>query len=301
MHLLVTGGAGFIGSHLVDRLVAEGHEVDVVDDLSTGHLSNLAAARRTPDGVLRVHTVDVQADEFAALVALRRPEVIVHLAARDGARVAERAAVSVGGIAAVLEAARTSEVGKVVAIASAHVYGPATARDLPLREKHPHGPTTVAGVLGVQQLSWLGLYRHVHQLEYTALIVASVYGPRASRGVVAELSAALDADGVMVVTEGGRQVRDLIYVDDVVDALVRATVRGSGVAMNVASGVAVPVRALAEQLAAARNLAPQMVTGPRPIGDPDRLVLDPGRARIHLGWEPFTPLAEGLRLLRPAN
>jgi UDP-glucose 4-epimerase len=282
---------------LVERLVAEGHEVDVVDDLSTGHLSNLAAARRQREGTLRVHTVDVQVEQFATLVALRRPAVIVHLAARDRAPVAERAAVATGGTASVLEAARTAGVGKVVLTASAHVYGPATARDLPLREKHPHGPTTVAGVLGVQQLSWLSLYRHVHQLEYTALILASVYGARSAYGLVSELSNSLEREGRMVVTDGGRQVRDLIYIDDVVDALVRATTRGSGVAMNVASGQPVSVRSLAEQIAALKGVAAPMVNGLRPIGDPDRLVLDPGRARIHLGWEPFTPLAEGLRYL----
>jgi UDP-glucose 4-epimerase len=295
VRLLVTGGAGFIGSHLVDRLVAEGHEIDVVDDLSTGRLGNLAEARRDSTGSLRVHTQDVRAEEFAALLLLRQPEAVVHLASRDDAPPAMRAAVCVGGIAAVLEAARVARVDKVVTLVSGHVYGPAAARDLPLREKHAHAPTTVAGLLAQSVLGWVSAYRNVHQLDHTTLIVPSVYGNRAERGIVADLRRSLAADGRVRLTDGGRAVRDLIHIDDVVDAIVRALDRGSGVAMNIASGKGVAVRSVAEKLSVAAGIEALVESIPGEAGDIDRLVLDPGRARIHLGWAPFTDLDDGLR------
>ena len=248
-----------------------------------------------------MHTTDVRSVEFGPLVALRRPEVIIHLAAVATGSVSEQVLVGVGGTAAVLEAARAAGVAKVVAAVSAHVYGPASARDIPLREKHPHDPTTVAGLIADNVLGWLAMYRQLHQLEYTSLVLPSVYGPRATSGLVAELLSAVRADGRVNLAGGGRQWRDLIHVDDVVDALVRAIGKGSGVAMNISSGQPVAVRVLAEQLATLCGVAISASQGARPDGDPDRLVLDPGRARIHLGWEPFTPLVDGLgRLVRGA-
>lgn len=298
MNVFVTGGAGAIGSALCERLLIDGHHVTVVDDLSGGRLANLADARRDADGRLSVHTLDVRVPELAVLVGRVEPEVIVHLAdAPGGAPLADRVSVSAGSLASVLTVAASRGVSKVVTVESAHVYGSVASRDQPVRERQPYHPVTAAGLMSASALSWLAAYREQQQLEYTALVVPSVYGPRCEHGVVADMIRSARDRGRIVLHGDGRQVRDLIHVDDVVDALARAVSKGSGVPVNIGTGVGTAVRQLATMVA--EHIGDEIVIehGPRQLGDPERLVLDPGRARIHLGWEPFTSLAVGLSAL----
>lgn len=299
MKFLVVGGAGFVGSHLVDRLIAEGHTVDVVDDLSTGSLGNLADARAR-QAPLTVHHLDVASAAFGELVALRRPEVIVHLAAlAPGVRGSRVGGPTITGVLAVLDAARQNGVSKVVVtVPAGELYGDVAARDLPAKEGREWSPIGVRGVMARAVVDLLGVYRASDAVEFTVLALANVYGERQrpDDGVVAAFRAALAADEAPVLHGDGRQTRDFVFIDDTVDALVRAATRGSGLVVNVGTGVQTSIRDLWAAVSRGRGLAP--VSGPRRPDDLARFAVSPVRARIHLAWSPWTDLTQGLRALR---
>jgi NDP-sugar pyrophosphorylase family protein/nucleoside-diphosphate-sugar epimerase len=299
--LVVVGGAGFIGSHLVERLLADGAAVDVVDDLSTGSLAALGEARataRAAGGELHIQTLDACSAEFADLIALRRPSTIYHLALLPGHDAPPREqGRGFTSMLAVLEAARTAGVEKViVALPATALYGHPSGRDLPLKE----GTLRARGVRGVVATAIVDLltaYREQFAVEFTALALTSVYGPgqQAGRGVVAAALAAAETGAPFAVTGDGRQTRDFVYVDDVVDALARAGRRGSGLVVNVGTGVQTSLRELWAHVAPD---GPPTAAAP---GRPDelaRFAVSPVRARIHLGWAPWTSLADGLAVLR---
>jgi UDP-glucose 4-epimerase len=300
--VLVIGGAGFVGSHLVDRLIAEGGSVDVVDDLSTGSLANLADARteaaRLDASELHIHTLDACSVDLATMIAMRRPREIYHLALlprHDASPVAlGRSFTSMLGV---LDAARRSGVTKViVALPATAIYGHPSARQLPVKE----GPLTPLGVRGVVAkaiVDLLSAFREDSGIEFTALALASVYGPRQrpDAGAVASMVAAAAHGRAAEVTGDGRQTRDFVYVDDVVDALVRAGHRGSGLVVNIGTGVQTSVRDL-WALVSPDGPPPTFVAARS--DDLDRFAVSPVRARIHLGWSPWTTLAEGLDALR---
>jgi UDP-glucose 4-epimerase len=293
---LVTGGAGFIGSTLVDRLLAEGHAVDVVDDLSKGRLANLSEARADRSAELKIHQVDIRSPEVAELIGRRRPEVVFHLAAASERDPADDAFVNIVGSVYVLEGARLAGARKIVFAAGASVYGEPDPDAIPVKESHPQNPISAHGVAKKVVVDYLRMYRERHGLEFTALALATVYGPRqASTGVVSAFAEAL-LNGLPVVVRGdGSQTRDFVFVDDVVDALVRAADRGTGLLLNVGRGIETPVRHVLETMAEAAgvdDVKPQ--TGERHPDEVDRMALDPGRAKIHLGWEPWTSLEQGI-------
>jgi len=304
---LVTGGAGFIGSTLVDRLLAEGHAVDVIDDLSMGSLANLAEARaqvrgRTHD--LTFHQIDIKEPDVAGLIARRRPEVIFHMAAQIDVRVSVSrpvfdAQVNLIGTLNVLEGARQGGTRKVVfASSGGTIYGDVAPGDLPARESLPLNPASPYGVSKKAAGDYLRVYRELHSIEYTALALANVYGPRqdphGEAGVVAIFAGRLLAGEPCTIFGDGGQTRDFVFVDDVVDAFVRAAERGGGLLLNVGTGVETSVvdlhRVMAD--AAGKPDAPVDFVAERP-GELARSALDPSRARIHLGWEPWTSLGEG--------
>jgi UDP-glucose 4-epimerase len=295
---LVVGGAGFIGSHLTERLLAERQAVDVVDDLSSGSLANLADARAA-DGELKIHTLDAAAPEFTALVAMREPDVIYHLGLLPPAEPAEHtAARSLASLMSVLEAARQHGSTKVVvALSAVCLYGDVAAKDQPVKEGQPWAPVGVRGVVTRAIADLLAVYRETHSVEYTALAVSNVYGPRQrpEAGVVAAFAQALHDRVTPMMHGDGRQTRDFLYIDDTVDALVRAAQRGSGLVVNVGSGVATSMRDLWALMAGPDGRQP--APSPRRVNDVSRFVLAPTRARIHLAWAPWTDLATGLRQL----
>ncbi|HEX2047733.1 MAG TPA: NAD-dependent epimerase/dehydratase family protein [Acidimicrobiales bacterium] len=301
MRALVTGGAGFIGSTLVDRLLAEGHTVDVVDDLSSGSLANLADARASSDHGMRFHRLDVRDPAIVELVAHRRPEVIFHLAAQADVRVSvERPAfdadVNVIGTIQVLEGARTAGTRKVVFAASGGtLYG--EPDKLPVPESAPQRPLSPYGVSKKAAGDYLAAYRELHGIEFTALALANVYGPRqdphGEAGVVAIFAGRLLAGEPCTIFGDGEQTRDFVYVDDVVDAFARAAHKGSGLLMNIGTGMETSVNRLYATMAAAAGTdAPAVYTAPRP-GELARSSLDSSRAAIHLGWKPWTTLEVG--------
>jgi UDP-glucose 4-epimerase len=300
---LVTGGAGFIGSTLVDRLLAEGHSVDVVDDLSTGSLANLTDARSNPDHDFRFHRVDIRSDQLPDLVARRRPEVVYHLAAQADVRVSVArplfdAEVNVLGSLNVLEAARAAGARKVVfASSGGTIYGDPDPADLPVRESHPQQPLSPYGVAKKAVGDYLAAYRELHALEFTALALANVYGPRqdphGEAGVVAIFAGKLLAGERCTIYGDGRQTRDFVYVDDVVDAFARAADRGGGLLLNIGTGRETSVNDLYATMAEAAGVDAAPAYGPARIGELARSALDPGRAALHLGWAPWTTLSEG--------
>lgn len=299
--VLVIGGAGFIGSHLVERLLAAAASVDVIDDLSTGSLANLASARETArinGGDLRIHTLDASAPELASLVSLRRPQHIFHLAVLPPGRVeATDLARSFTSTLNVLEAARQASVRKVVVLLPATaMHGNPSSRDLPAKE----GEIVARGVRGVVAkaiVDLLDLYRERHDIEFTALAAGSVYGPRQHprRGVVAAVVDAAGRGEPARLTGDGRQTRDFVFVDDVVDALIRTRSRGSGLVVNIGTGVQTSLRDLVAAVAKAGPAPTFVAARPDELG---RFSLSPVRARIHLGWAPWTSLPDGIAATR---
>lgn len=296
--VMVVGGAGFVGSHLAERLVLESHEIDVVDDLSSGALANLAGAR-TATGRFKFQNIAVESTEFAELVSLRRPEVIVNLAAFSPASChLQGALASLRGVTAVLEAARLSGVSKVITmVPAALLYGEVSARDTPIKEGHLSEARTSEEVLTRAAADMHVVYRDRHGVEFTVIAVANVYGPRqrAADGVVASFAEALSAGRAPIVHGTGKQTRDFVHVDDVVDALVRSIDRAGGLIVNVGTGVSTSIAELWEIMGGASSPAPRSASQ-RP-NDLARLALSPTRARIQLGWSPFTPLRDGLSRL----
>ena len=303
MRALVTGGAGFIGSTLVDRLLAEGHAVDVIDDLSTGSLGNLSEARSDPSADFTFHRLDIRADSVVDLIERRRPQVVFHLAAQADVRVSvERpvfdAEVNILGTLHVLEGARRAGAQKVVFAASGGtLYGEVDPSDLPVRESHPHMPLSPYGVSKKAAIDYLIAYRELHEVEFTALALANVYGPRqdphGEAGVVAIFAGRLLSGERCTVFGDGSQTRDFVYVDDVVDAFARSAERGGGLVINVGTGTETSVNQLYGTMAAAAGVEQPPVHAPARPGELMRSALDPGRASIHLGWKPWTTLEEG--------
>ena len=295
MRSLVVGGAGFVGSHVVDRLLAEGHTVDVVDDLSTGSLSNLATARAEHVGSLKFHNVDVRQPELTDLLGRLRPEVAVHVALPSSGSPARVLSTALGGTANLLEAAVAAGTTKVVVgLDAIAYYGAVPLRELPIKEGTLGTPGSSATIAQRAVADLLALYRERHALEYTALALANVYGTRQrpDGGVVAAFVAARQAGRPAEIQGTGRQTRDFVAVDDAVDALVRATTRGTGLVVNVGTGVQTTIAALHQQVLG----VPLEAAGRAPAreGDVERFALSPVRARIHLAWAPWTDLATGI-------
>lgn len=295
--IAIVGGAGFIGSHLVDRLLVDGHRVRVADDLSTGSLANLAEARQA-DGDLTFDHLDIAAPEGAAWLARHRPEVIVHLAAvpRRVKRSTDYADAWARTLAIIDAARRTTAPKVVVAVPASAISGRPRAKDLPLKEGDPE-PRGATGVLSRTVIDTLEHARARHAVEFTVLALGSVYGPRqrSGDGVVAAFAEAAATGRAPTITGDGKQSRDLIHVDDVAEALAAATGRGDGLVINVGTGQATRVTDLWEMVAPD---GPDPVVAPARPDELARLALSTARARIHLDWSPFTPLSEGLdRLL----
>ena len=304
MRTLVTGGAGFIGSNLVDRLVADGHEVVVVDDLSTGRLDNLAEAL----GSGRVHhaEVDVAGPELAAVVADARPEAVFHLAAqidvrRSVADPAFDASVNVVGTVRLARAALDAGCRRLVfASSGGTVYGEPDPTDLPVSERHPYLPTNPYGVAKRAAEDYLDSFAALFGLEPVSLRLSNVYGPRQNphgeAGVVAIFCNRLLGDQPVTVYGDGRQTRDYVHVDDVVAAFVAAAARprAARARVNIGTAVETSVLELYDALRQVAGFGPEPTFAPPRQGELSRIALDPGEAGRVLGWRPAIGLRDGL-------
>jgi len=303
MRTLVTGGAGFIGSNLVDALLTRGDEVTVLDNLSTGRRVNL-------DGALangaRLGEVDVRDDAgVGALFADARPELVFHLAAQIDVRKSVEdpyfdAAVNVGGTANVLEAARATGVGRVIFISTGGaLYGEGADKQLPLPESTPIAPLSGYGQSKYAAEGYLGLFERLHGLSGMSLRLGNVYGPRqdplGEAGVVAIFCGLLKNGGRPTVYGDGTQTRDYIYVGDVVSAALAAGATRLGGAVNIGTGREASVLDLVEILAGIEgreDFAPEFA--PERAGEVQRISLDAALAERELGWTPRTTLEQGL-------
>ncbi|HZA00425.1 MAG TPA: GDP-mannose 4,6-dehydratase [Acidimicrobiales bacterium] len=307
MRTLVTGGAGFIGSTLVDRLLAEGHEVDVLDDLSSGSLANLGdarAARADRPNRLTFHQIDIRDPQIVDLIGRREPEVVFHLAAQIDVRASVArptfdAETNVIGTINVLEGARVAGSRKIVfASSGGAIYGEPAPDELPCKESHPQLPGSPYGVSKKVAFDYLNVYRELHGIEFTALALANVYGPRqdphGEAGVVAIFADRLLADEACTIYGDGEQTRDYVYADDAVDAFVRAMSKGGGLLLNVGTGIETSVNQLYATMAGAAGVDRPAAYAPLRAGEVLRSALDPGRTAIHLGWKPWTGLSEGI-------
>jgi len=302
MQALVTGGAGFIGSTLVDRLLAEDWRVDVVDDLSTGSLANLGSARALPERRLSFHRLDLASPAVVDLITHRKPDVIFHLAAQMDVRVSVArpvfdATVNVIGSLNVFEGAVAAGVKKIVFAGSGGtLYG--TPKQVPTKESSAQHPESPYGVAKKAVGEYLYYYRQQRGLEYTVLALANVYGPRQNphgeAGVVAIFSNKLLDRERPVIFGDGAQTRDFVYVDDVVDGFVRAVEKGGGLTMNIGTGIETSVQDLYDLMAKLTGFRDSPEYAAARTGELERSAVDPGRAGMQLGWKPFTTLEEGL-------
>jgi UDP-glucose 4-epimerase len=301
---LVTGGAGFIGSNLVDRLLGEGWEVTVIDDLSTGKLHNLQAARRDPDLPLSFQRLDITSDSLERAVAKARPTVVMHLAAQVGvgrsmADPVRDALVNVVGTVNLLEACRLHDVEKVVVTTSgAAIYGDPDPQDLPTSEHHVGRPLSPHAASRQAAEHHLQAFASLYGLRWTSLALAEVYGPRQDAhdevGLVGMLAARMVEGRDVTIDGDGEQVRDLVFVADVVSALMAAIERGDGRRLGVGTGRPTTINALFRELAGVTGYAKHPSYAPPPLGVPRRVVLDAAAAGDALGWEPQTTLRDGL-------
>ena len=301
MRAFVTGGAGFIGSNLVDALVERGDHVEVLDDLSTGSTANLEGA--IARGAV-LHEADIRDGErLAGLVAAAAPDVIFHLAAQIDVRRAVAdpgfdAQVNVGGTINVLEAARRAGVRRVVnSSTGGAIYG--DAGTIPTPEDHLAAPMAPYGQSKLAAEGYLGLYGRLYGLSAASLRYANVYGPRqdphGEGGVVAIFCGKLAEGGTPVAFGDGRQTRDFIYVGDVVSANLAAAQSDWAGACNVGTGTETSVVELAAALRALGNGVPfELSYAPARTGEIVRSAVDPALAREVLGWRAEVALPEGL-------
>ncbi|WP_407335604.1 SDR family NAD(P)-dependent oxidoreductase [Dietzia kunjamensis] len=303
MRALVTGGAGFIGSTLVDRLLGEGHDVTVVDNLSRGRLENLAASREAGDR-FEFRELDLTDPAIEDVVAAARPEVIFHLAAQIDVRLSVEdpvhdAEVNVVGTVRLAEAARKVGVRRIVFTSSGgSIYGPVT--ELPVAETRPVDPLSPYAAGKVAGEIYLEMFSRLYGIEWAGVAPANVYGPRqdphGEAGVVAIFSQRLLAGQPTRVFGDGGNTRDYVFVDDVVDAFVRAAEvpAAAGLRFNVGTGVETTDRGLHTLVAEAAGAADDPEYAPARLGDVARSALDAERAAEVLGWTPQVTIREGV-------
>jgi UDP-glucose 4-epimerase len=295
MRVLVTGGAGFIGSHVVDRLLADGHHVDVIDNLSTGR-RQLVAANAT------LHVCDIRRAAMYTVLARARPEAVVHVAAqasvsRSVADPLFDASVNVLGTISLLAACQRWGVSRILYTSTGGAaYGETNV--LPTPEDHPMNAMSPYGVTKVAAERYLECWSGLTGVPTLTLRLANVYGPRQNplgeAGVIAIFTHRLLRGERCVINGDGEQTRDYVFVGDVAEAVVRGlgqpTARG---AVNVATGIETSVNTLHDRLARLIPSGPAIHAPAKP-GEQRRSVLDPTRAKMLLGWTPTTSLDAGL-------
>jgi UDP-glucose 4-epimerase len=305
MKTLVTGGAGFIGSNLVDALLQRGDEVTVLDDLSTGRKQNLdralaAGARLVEADIRDLATVEGLARE-------EEPEVVFHLAAQIDVRKsavepAFDASINVGGTANVLEACRIAGSRRLVFVSTGGaIYGEGAGKALPLDEASPVEPLSPYGQSKFAAEGYLALYERLHGLSGISLRLGNVYGPRqdplGEAGVIAIFCGRLREGERPTVFGDGKQTRDYIYVGDVVEAALVAAQSETSGPVNLGTAIETDVLELARLLGTLGgdgDFEPEFA--PARAAEVQRIAIDPGRAERELGWKAQTALEDGLRL-----
>ena len=293
MRAIVTGGAGFIGSHVVDALLARGDEVHVIDDLSSGSRDHV------PHGAA-LHELDIRGEALSSLAQELRPEVIFHLAAQAdvGTSVEQPtfdADVNVVGTIRVLEAARLVGARIVFSSTGGAIYGEC---ERPAREEDERRPLSPYATSKLSGEEYLATWNRLYGTSHVACRLANVYGPRQrpslEGGVVAIFLHRLHAGEDVEIFGDGNQTRDFVYVGDVAAALLAAACASGNGVVNVASGVETSVRELYELCVRVTGVEREPRFAPERPGDLRRSVLDPSRAGRDLGWQAKTTLEQGV-------
>lgn len=299
---LVTGGAGFVGSHLVEALLERGDEVLVVDDLSTGKRANLP-------GEVRLAELDiVDADALRSAAEGFGPERILHIAGQADARKAitdpgHDARVNVIGTVNVLEAARTHEASLVFTSTGGVSYGEGENRPLPFKETDETRPETAYGVSKLSGEKYVAFYRLLHGVPAVSLRLGNVYGPRqdphGEAGVVAIFCGRLLAGEPPLVFGDGRQTRDYVFIDDIVAGILaaeRGVLEGAATrdVYNIGTGVETTVLQIAAGLSRASGIDAEPEFRPHRQGEIQRVAIDPAAAAEDLGWRAEADLDEAL-------
>lgn len=297
MKILVTGGAGFIGSHVVDAYLAEGHEVRVIDNLATGRRANVPAGAR-------LHEVDIHSRETAAIFAEFQPDVVNHLAAQASVKVSTTdpvhdLEVNGGGTAKVARLCVEHGVRKLIyASTGGALYGDPdfvpVPETHPIRALSPYGTSKRVGELYIE------LYNRTAGLDYTILRYANAYGPRqdphGEAGVIAIFTGLMLAGETCTIDGDGEQQKDYVYVGDIARANLAALTMGNGQAINIGTGKGTSVNQIFNALAAATGNAQPARYGPPRPGDVRNIWLDSSLAGQLLGWKHEVGIGEGIRL-----
>jgi len=295
--VLVTGGAGFIGSHVVDRCLDAGHQVAVVDDLSSGRREHVSPAAS-------FHAVDIRSSGLGEVFRVEAPEAVIHLAAQAsvGRSVAEPrldAEINVVGSVNLLECSRRGAVRRMVYVSTGGAgYGDTEV--IPTPEDHPSRPISPYGVSKVAAEIYLACWEALYGLSGIVLRLANIYGPRQSphgeAGVVAIFTERLLRGEPCVINGDGLQSRDFVYVGDVAEAALLALEKPAVTGpVNIGTGVETSIVTLFERLRTAAGGRGEARHAPAKPGEQRRSLLDPARARGLLGWFPRVTLDEGLR------
>ncbi len=301
--VVVTGGAGFIGSHLVDRLLDVGFRVTVVDDFSTGSMSNLGKASKF-GSQLEIVRQDIAGTEMLDEMETISPKYVFHLAAQSAVRRSISdpmfdARINLLGSLNIIEASRRTGVERILYAASGGtLYGEPDPSLLPLTELTIHQPLSNYGVSKKAVLDYLGAYRIMYGLDYVALALANVYGPRqdphGESGVVSIFAGNLLSGQSCVIFGDGNQTRDFVFVADVVEAYIQALHAGGGEVFNISSSAETSVNELYWEIARSlgTSVAPEYREGR--IGELSRSCLSNRKAGEILGWKPQVELGDGL-------
>lgn len=295
MKVMVTGGAGFIGSHLVDRLIQEGHEAVVVDNLSTGK-------RKHVNRAARFYKLDVQSPRLERVFRKERPSVLMHLAAQMDIRrsvedpIFDAQSNILGTINVLEQAVRHGSRKVVFASSGGAIYGEQEV--FPAPESHPTRPLSPYGISKLAGEFYLAYYQQYTGIQYVSLRYSNVYGPRqdphGEAGVVAIFTQKMLSGEQPIVNGTGRQTRDFVFVEDVVDAHLAVMGKDVQGCYNVGVGEETSINELFGMLTDLTKSGSKQVHGPAKKGEQARSVVDSTKLRQELGWEPRTPLSEGL-------
>lgn len=295
MRILVTGGAGFIASHVVDAYIAAGHDVAIVDDLSTGHRANL-------NPMARFYEMDIRDPALAGVFERERPEVVNHHGAQMSVRVSvdeplRDASINILGTLNLLECARGVETRKIIYISTGGAaYG--EPRYLPCDEDHPIDPLCPYGISKHTPEHYLALYHRLYGMDFTVLRYPNVYGPRqdpyGEAGVIAIFAGQMLRGERVVINGTGEQERDFVSVRDITTANLAALSLGGGQIINLGSGRGTSVNEIFFALAEIIDYRQPPLFGPAKSGEVFKIYLTGGKAHNLLRWTPTISLDAGL-------